>query len=89
MLLLSIICFSYMFLGEIITKSNFIICLVLVTEIRIRKQKNVIDTDTDSDTPEILSELPEKPKATVRGRTRKTDTENDKEQVCKFLNTKH
>lgn len=42
---------------------------------RTRKQKIIIDTDSDSETAEILPEVPEKPKAAVRGRTRKIDVE--------------
>lgn len=59
--------------------------IVSVLEIRTRKQKIVIDTDTDSDTPGILPEVPEKPKAAVRGRTRKTDVELDKDEKVRRI----
>ncbi|CAH1173489.1 unnamed protein product [Phaedon cochleariae] len=42
-------------------------------EIPTKKQIIIIDTESDSDNPEIVPEVKEKPKATVRGRTRGTD----------------
>lgn len=56
---------------------------IFFTDIGPKKQKLIIDTDTDSDNPENVPEIKEKPKATVRGRTRRTDI--DKEEVVSLL----
>lgn len=53
---------------------------------RPKKQKIIIDTDTDSDNASV-PEIKEKPKATVRGRTRRIDVENiEVEDVKKASN---
>lgn len=59
------------------TVGQVIFYIVSVLEMKSKRPKIAIDSDSE---PEHSPEVPEKPKAAVRGRTRKTGVEVDKNE---------
>lgn len=63
-----------------------------LSSVRPKKQKIIVDTDTDSDNAESVPEKIEKPKAMVRGRSRRKDVEVEPEdkvslsELCFLIN---
>lgn len=63
-----------------------------LSSVRPKKPKIIVDTDTDSDNAESVPEKIEKPKAMVRGRSRRKDVEVEPEdkvslsELCFLIN---